>query len=1221
MRRLVPGLLLALCTLSGLAQMVSGLKMKALDTTLGLDLTNTRDPYTAQFLRGTAPGNILWPGEQASFTFQLVNTTKTPLQTAGKVECIAYGTKGIPGNIWLPLVYKIGDCGASPIQVDLAPGAYANITVTPQTPETLGAYALVVDLGKAGRRFVTTYVRTFKPTDGAVQYPQFCMDVQDPVVLTRLGTAPNRIGVGYKPTTDKDFEDWYVKATAQLREYQAAKLPVTVEIGGGAFYHPNQPLGRPRPWLDADNRMLETKFDLAWLPSYDADFRVFVKRLVSEFGWPKGPVNGIKLWNEPWNGISISGWGADDLRYREIFLALCEATDQARKEAGVEVLIGGCDSSSNTFDKLFCDGKDDFLQYLDFCSIHYQGMNPPSTVKAWVDRKHPLGRVRVWDTESWVANVDDRVATVIATNLSTGHDRAVGIYGGNISTEWHMRTVTAIGDDGKPQRLQVSHTWSVAAAVGAASHFIGERKFSELLFKNGLPWVMVFRGRPSVDAVEDGTVVIAGDIGEAFGADGLPFRTARGFAERKHKLALQQQLAALPADADPKEREALETALATPEALSGATMTLKAQGSRFSLYDCYGNPVPATRGSIVVPLDHRGYYLRADGKPGSFAALLEAIRTARVMGIEPLAPVVRDLTARIDARPALRLTFTNVLNRPVAGTLKVAVGGLTLDTPSQKLAFTAHETKDVVLTVTGGKAAADNTYPLTLTFDAGKDGTLTHAEAIHANVIAHRTITVDGKLDDWTDVPPQTVNTSGKQQATLEEKAWLPFMKYDESMKKGFANGFLAYDDTHFYFAAKIADSTPDPGTVRFATRDDDAYFYPATCSWTNSAAAMQKKDVTIPADAAEKYGLLKPGTTTHSATAWVHTQRSYAFDLTLPEDKLTQVALYILDWDPAAPRTANVEIYDLAADRRLTLNVFKQFTGGQYLLFELAGKVRVKITGASFTSTAPLCGIFFDPSTSGKVIRPDKRQNKYLPYAAFLKADADTHGAWPGVYGKDGYLVIGSDPKLPDYARLDVLDTMPVEQYTWPEGVRRFSYRARPMLPAGNAPNFDNVQIAFNVLPAADKPWYPCPPGTMPGYIGYADTDYEYALNTVAPPYGGGTEIWRLRVPGMPHKHFYPRSPASPFDGPVKDGTLVTLRDGNTRLVECAIPWRELPHVKQALDAGRTIKFSFRVNDNAGVGCLELARGRSASKRNSYAFYVDWVEHWANEIAFGVEK
>jgi hypothetical protein len=187
-----------------------------------------------------------------------------------------------------------------------------------------------------------------------------------------------------------------------------------------------------------------------------------------------------------------------------------------------------------------------------------------------------------------------------------------------------------------------------------------------------------------------------------------------------------------------------------------------------------------------------------------------------------------------------------------------------------------------------------------------------------------------------------------------------------------------------------------------------------------------------------------------------------------------------------------------------------------------------------------------------------------------------------------------------------------------WPEGVRRFSYRRRPELPQGVTPPHDNVQLAFNVLPDDEKPWYPAAPGTFKGYAGYWDTDYEFALNPVAERYGGGVEIWKLRAPELPDKHYYPRSPKHPREGAMKDGRLVVTRDERFRIVEAAIPWKEIPEVKAARDAGKPIKFSYRVNDNGAPGaCMELARKRSASKRNE-SFKPSWGEHWANEIEFG---
>jgi hypothetical protein len=146
-------------------------------------------------------------------------------------------------------------------------------------------------------------------------------------------------------------------------------------------------------------------------------------------------------------------------------------------------------------------------------------------------------------------------------------------------------------------------------------------------------------------------------------------------------------------------------------------------------------------------------------------------------------------------------------------------------------------------------------------------------------------------------------------------------------------------------------------------------------------------------------------------------------------------------------------------------------------------------------------------------------------------------------------------------------------------------------------------------------------PPGVMDRFMTYWDTDYEFALNPVAEEYGGGTEIWRLAAPGIPRKHFFPRQPRSPKDGgPVAGGQLVIRREGNTRIVEASIPWNEMPEVYRKIQAGETIKFSCRVNDNRGPE-HELAAGRSVSKVNSITFHDDWQTHWANELEFGAEK
>ncbi|NJK86342.1 MAG: hypothetical protein HC906_10595 [Bacteroidales bacterium] len=195
-----------------------------------------------------------------------------------------------------------------------------------------------------------------------------------------------------------------------------------------------------------------------------------------------------------------------------------------------------------------------------------------------------------------------------------------------------------------------------------------------------------------------------------------------------------------------------------------------------------------------------------------------------------------------------------------------------------------------------------------------------------------------------------------------------------------------------------------------------------------------------------------------------------------------------------------------------------------------------------------------------------------------------------------------------------------PVTSLVWPAGIRKFSYRMNPDVPAGNFPDQDNVQIAFNVLDDSQKKFYPYPKGTMPKYVNYQCSDYEYALNPVSEEYGGGTEMYRIRHPQMPLKHHYPRQPKTSFDGAVKGAKLIIVREGNTRIVEAAIPWSEIPEVWKKVEEGKTVKFSYRVNDNTNRGCMELSKNRSVAKING-SFQVDWVEHWANELEFAFEK
>lgn len=972
--------------------------------------------------------NVLWQGEDATFEFELTNKTDEVQNLQGFLETIHYRTEVSVGDWWVPHVYRLGVGGRTPVTIQLTPRGTLRLRIQPQVPQKLGGYALVFDFGKAGRAFGAALVRVVRPDAGKVFIPTFALDLPWPhemseaVMATfyKLGIKGCRLGIGYVTTRPERFDE-------QLKLYDqwmgwASKYNITVMFTIGEGGAP-MPLGRPRPHLNEQDEMLDTKSDYAWLPEYDEDFERWTQLIVQRYGWPKGMLNAVELWNEPWEGLSISGWGADMLRYRDLYTRMARGVEAARANADVRVLIGGACSSSNTRDKLFCDGTDAFLKWLDFVSIHYQPLAAdPVLVPEWRRRKSPYGAVQVWDTESWIANSEDRVAAVIASMRAQGQQRTAGIYHGNVYTPQVLQD--------KPRR-GITQVWSAAAAVAACQKFIGQRNFREILFKNGLPWIFVFDG---LHGREDGTVVVVGDLRLTYDSNALLFRNVLGLQNRQRVKQLQEQLAKLPPNAS-DQRNSIKQAIAREMVLRDARLILENPHGEFVTFDHYGNPMPQTGNRIVIPLNGYGYYLRTKGKPGSFERLLSSLRRARIEGIEPVEIVLRDLLAPVHRQPSLRITVTNVLNRPIRGRLSVQMEDVALERSQVDLQLKPHETRHLQLRVTSGRENPLNLYSCTVRFDAGKDGTAEHQETLRVNVVARRHIAVDGNLQDWQGVIPQVMQGVGIAPSATEQ-AYLPFKPFSKEMTEGNAVLYFACDEEFFYLAAKVADRTPYEGNVRFETRDDDAYFYPKVC-------------------------------------------------------------------------------YEVRTS----------------------------------------------PEQPGKKIR---------------------------------------------------------HKLVWPDGVRRFSYRKEPDLPSGNGT--DNIQIAFNVLPMERKPLLSHPPGTMPRFMVYADTDYEFALNQVALRYGGGTEIWCLQRPGMTRKHFYPRQPKAPNDGgAVHEGKLVVWRDETTRYVEAAIPWSQMPEVKQKLLAGQPVKISVRVNHNVGEA-MELAAGRSVSKINFWTFHNDWATHWANEVEFVLE-
>lgn len=1215
------------------AQMKAGEAMRDWYEVFGLDAARRDYDYRLTALNTNGEANIFFPGERPELEFQLRNLTDAPLKGKAEITLFSWGTRNVYGDIWQPKVIPGGEADKMTVEIDVPARGFQNFKIAPKLPEKFGGYALLFDLPGRGRQFMTSIVRALPGASAPNQFPKQSAEQFPAAAMARLGVQAIRFGVPFDvdPAARARTMAYLKKSFDELKKHNIA---ATIEIGAGQGGYP---LNQPRPHLTDDGVMMQTKSDMAWLPQYDGEFGEFCYDIFREYGWPKGPINGVMLWNEPWEGISISGWGADMLRYREMYKVMAEAAHRAGREAGVEVLVGGCDSSSNTFDKFFPDENDEFLKYLDFCSIHYQGLSSPSLYRKWMERKP--SRVLIWDTESWVANSEDLLAGVIAANRAAGYDRSMGFFGGYVfgnkdHNQSGVKRARILTEQGEREIDLPLIAYPMASAVAALQNFIGNREFREIMFRRGLPWIFVFDGLEG--KAEDGTVVVTGDLTGLFG-DNSMYPGLRSLDELRAKSELRRLLPGLKRGSadwtrlrddlaarfpDRKINDANFVAqakelLAAPWPFRGVTLELAADG-RFALFDMYGNRIEPEKGAYVLPLDQRGHYLRSTA-PGGFASLLAALKLSKLSGLVAAELVPRDFLEPVAPGAKLRVTVHNVTNRPLSGRLSGKVGELKMKFPEQ-LALAPFETREIELEVLEGAPAADNSYPLELVFDAGRDGFAEVRDTMHVNRIAKRTVKVDGSLDDWKGVLPLVVSADPNAALSVMEKAWLPFEKFDAGKSAGVAAVYTAYDRDYFYVAAKVADSTPDPGTLRFETRDDDEFFYPETSYKYDPGKTFIYAVESETPESTARCGVERPDKKGVRAPECIRPGIDrLRLDLSLPEDRLTKVTFY-LPWDNfRSNRLAH--LYVRGADgRELTgRRQFFEVDGGVFATYEMAGKVAVELVNPRtwHKESGRLAGVFFDAGTPGAKFRLSGGG-----FARYVGMDESKPGLWQGRFGSEGVLLPGLKyEKLPRgvaavFRTDDVKETL-----KWPEGVRRYSYRKRPVLPDGQSPAFDNLQIAFNAIPLEQDPVTVAnQPGRMPGFVNYRSTDYEFALNKVAPAYGGGTEIWRMEVPGAFRKHFYPRQPKAKWEGAVKDGKLAFRHDGSTRIIEAAIPWSEIPHVKALMEAGRPVKFSFRVNDNGGPS-MEFGRDRAATRKGGSTFHPDWKTSYTNEIEFAFEK
>jgi Concanavalin A-like lectin/glucanases superfamily/Abnormal spindle-like microcephaly-assoc'd, ASPM-SPD-2-Hydin len=198
-----------------------------------------------------------------------------------------------------------------------------------------------------------------------------------------------------------------------------------------------------------------------------------------------------------------------------------------------------------------------------------------------------------------------------------------------------------------------------------------------------------------------------------------------------------------------------------------------------------------------------------------------------------------------------------------------------------------------------------------------------------------------------------------------------------------------------------IADTTTNkvPGYVAFTPQNQ--------ANWIWTADGAETRDLEVPSSVAANM---------RQASCWYTSSgNSYSLDVNISDGHTHQIALYALDWDQQG-RAETIQAVDGVSGTVLDTRNLSNFSNGVYDVWNVSGNVKFNITVTGGIN-AVISGAFFDPANT----------NVAKGSAQFVATDTSTQGNWHGVYGADGYTVVGGGQVTPSYAT-----ATPENQFNW---------------------------------------------------------------------------------------------------------------------------------------------------------------------------------------------
>lgn len=361
-----------------------------------------------------------------------------------------------------------------------------------------GVYAVYATLQNATSTPITAWLGNigviYAPTPGFKPNSFFMCDTRsgssdtvsmnaEAVTMSRMGVKWCRNGIGWdQQEATKGTYDWSV-GDQILNVMQKNEMYVLwLTIGSPDWARDGVTYPVRTTWNAPDNAIPDDH--LADWQNYWAAFMQHYKGSV---------IKAINVWNEPWEGGGISGWGGTALTYRKMITGVWNGV----KSVDPTMPVGGDDSDDNINDTLLPDPN--WPKFFDLATQHGYG-----TQGYYMQKLLPFP---VWNTESWYWAQTFQIVHETMFTLAGGRAKVNNVVLGN----FFSNAGVAGGYYAYDPKSQFSPMPS-AITYSTMTHFLEDTKYVGEPHPARVPHVFLFSGQNKNTAVVFGFPFDAGDF-------------------------------------------------------------------------------------------------------------------------------------------------------------------------------------------------------------------------------------------------------------------------------------------------------------------------------------------------------------------------------------------------------------------------------------------------------------------------------------------------------------------------------------------------------------------------------------------------------------------------------------------------------------------------------------------------------------------------------------